>query len=122
MRSSTGLLALASLVFLTTVPVQRLAGGEPHAAEGFWFCTSYAEQNNPIYVTPVWHAKLLMYDVQIAFRQLLVTKYSYQGAVSCSRADMGEQALARQQAAMEQMYAQWEKNGKKLVRTGWTKP
>jgi hypothetical protein len=119
MKTSTILLAVASSIVLAVAPARRLAGQSDLPADGHWSCFSGYE-NDPIYVTPVWDARAALDDVQSAFKQFLSTKYSYKGRVSCGRADMGKSTLAGLQAGKEQEQAQWRKNGKTIVQTGWT--
>ena len=121
MKSLTGLLVLAPAVFLTVLPIRRLAAQSDRPAEGHWACFS-AYEDNPIYVTPVWDGTATMDDVNSAFAHLLLTKYGYKGRVSCSRADMSGSTLAGLSAGREQEFAQWRKNGKQVVPTGWTYP
>jgi hypothetical protein len=119
MKSPTGVFVLAVAVGLTIAPVQRLTGQSDLAADGRWSCFSGYE-DNPIYVTPVWDARGIADDVAAKFKEMLATKYNYKGRVSCGRADMATSTLAGLQAGKEQEQAQWRKNGKTIVQTGWT--
>jgi hypothetical protein len=118
MKSPTVFL-FASSVFLAIVPVQKLAGQSELPADGHWSCVSGYE-DNPVFVTPVWDGRAAMDDVKDAFKQFLSAKYSYKGRVSCGRADIGGSTLAGLRAGKEQEQAQWRKNGKTVVQTGWT--
>ena len=106
-------------VWLAIAPVRKLAGQSDRPADGRWSCFSGYE-DNPIYVTRVWDAKAVMDDVGAKFKEFLSAKYAYKGRVSCGRADMGTSTLAGLQAGKEQEQAQWRKNGKTIVQTGWT--
>jgi hypothetical protein len=119
MKTPTAVLVVASAMCLAIAPVRTLAGQDDRPADGHWSCFSGYE-DNPIYVTPVWDARATAYDVGAKFREMLATKYNYKGRVSCGRADIGGSTLAGLQAGKEQEQAQWRKNGKTIVQTGWT--
>jgi hypothetical protein len=89
--------------------------------DGYWFCYSQPDQD-PIYVTPVWDARVIQDLITIEFRKVLAAKYNYKGLVSCGAASkaFAQNTFAKTEADHQQQIAVWQKSGRKIVQTGWT--
>ncbi len=114
--------ALAAGLTVLAMPSAAAAQGDsPH--DGYWYCYSLPG-DDPIYITPVWAASAVPDDVQTAFKKMLTEKYNYQHQVLCSYADKSarENTLEKTQADAKAMFGFYEKQGKRIVQTGWTNP
>jgi hypothetical protein len=101
-------------------PARVAAQGEA-PSDGYWFCYSQPDQD-PIYVTPVWDARVSKDLITIEFRKVLAVRYNYKGYVTCGAASKtdSQNTLAKVDAGRQQVAERWQKSGKKIVQTGWT--
>lgn len=120
MKSPARILVIAASFLLSLAPLRGLAAQPNRVLAGHWGCTSL-QSADTIYVSSLWDGTATMPAVGAAFTDRLATKYGYKaGRVSCSRADMAGSTFAKIDADREKQFAQWEKSGKKVIRTGWT--
>ena len=89
--------------------------------DGYWYCYSIPSES-PIYVTPVWDARAVPYDVQQEYRKVLAAKYNYKNIVMCATADRAyaQNSVASQEKSKALQIAAWQKDGKKIVEVAWT--
>lgn len=116
MRSLLGFLVLAALV-VGEVSSYAFQSGRPW--DGYWRCFSAPDQN-PIYFTGVWEERALPGDVQTAFAKFLGDKHGYKGRVSCAASTRGASDLAKAKADSVALQQHYQKNGSKVIDTGWT--
>lgn len=86
----------------------------------YWSCYSGSETDS-VYFTAVWEERVEPSEVYASFRNFLADKYSYKGQVFCAMASKVPGVdLAKAKADQLNMRQHWQKQGKKVVETGWT--
>jgi hypothetical protein len=114
-----GCVAVLSAFFALT-PLYGTSGQRDRLQTGYWSCYTAAFGNDPAYVSATWEDTAIADEVYAAFVKMLGEKYRFKGQAFCSRAVKGSTDLKSVAASREQLYQQWEKQGRKVVRTGWT--
>lgn len=105
------------LVGVLILFVSCLAFGGESAMHGYLECQSAANQDT-IYFSAIYEGTVGQ-DGN-AFAQFLNTKYGYKGSAGCSVANKAYTTIPKLQEGHKATVAQWRKNGKKVVDTGWT--
>ena len=110
-------LAVSGGVGAATVGAHALQSDRPR--DGYWRCFS-APDRDPIYFTGVWEERALGSEVQTAFVKFLGEKYGYTGRVSCATSTKASSDLAKAKADSLALQQHYQKNGSKVIDTGWT--
>jgi len=97
--------------------VSTLAFGGESPVSGYISCQSAPNQDT-IYFSSAYEGSVSNDDG--AFTQFLKTKYGFTGQASCNVAFKAYTTVPRLQQGYDATVAQWRRQGKKVVETGWT--
>ena len=119
MRFLLGCLVLAAAGSFGSSPPVAHALQSDRPWDGYWRCFS-APDRDPIYFTGVWEERAVARDVQAAFAKFLGEKFGFTGRVSCATSTRESSDLAKAKADSLALQQHYQKNGSKVVDTGWT--